>query len=265
MSTAVTIPRSQLGDRVNGLTSISLQELNEVAALQTRVDRKYILTDFELIEMVDSLAPRLSTLDIDGNRSFTYQSVYFDTPELDCFRAAAHRRRRRFKVRTRTYCDAASTMLEVKTKGGRKVTVKQRQPHRYEDRGDLDPAGRAFIVGAADCTPTVARSLIPVLITRYRRATLVDLDDIARLTIDADLLSRDRHGCSLSLQNHYIIETKTAGPPSAADRWLWANGRRPEKVSKFGTSLAALNPGLPANKWHRTVNRYFRPNIDGTV
>ena len=35
--------------------------------------------------------------------SFDYESVYFDTPDLTCYLLAARRRRRRFKIRTRTY------------------------------------------------------------------------------------------------------------------------------------------------------------------
>jgi hypothetical protein len=45
-------------------------------------------------------------LEIDGARSFAYDSTYFDTPDLDAYLLAATRRRRRFKVRTRTYVDS---------------------------------------------------------------------------------------------------------------------------------------------------------------
>lgn len=105
----------------------------------------------------------------------------------------------------------------------------------------------------------MADTLQPVLRTRYTRCTLADLEDIARLTVDSGLECRDRRGRTVSLGDHVIVETKTAGRASAADRWLWARGRRPERISTYATGLAALDPGLPANRWHRTSARYLRP------
>ena len=55
-----------------------------------------------------------------------------------------------------------------------------------------------------------------------------------------------------------VVETKSAGAPSAADRVLWRHGVRPTKVSKFCTGLAVIRPDLPANKWHRVIDRHWR-------
>ena len=52
-----------------------------------------------------------------------------------------------------------------------------------------------------------------------------------------------------------IVETKSVGAPSAADRALWAIGCRPIRISKFGTSLAVLDPELPANRWTRALGQ----------
>ncbi|MEO8697895.1 MAG: molecular chaperone, partial [Acidimicrobiales bacterium] len=56
---------------------------------------------------------------------------------------------------------------------------------------------------------------------------------------------------------YLLVETKSTGAPTVADRVLWAAGERPVPISKFGVGMAALNPGLPANKWNRTLRRYF--------
>jgi hypothetical protein len=37
---------------------------------------------------------------------------------------------------------------------------------------------------------------------------------------------------------------------------LWANGIRPARISKYCTSLAALRPELPSNRWSRSIRRY---------
>ena len=56
-------------------------------------------------------------LQIDRRRSFDYESVYFDTPDLSTYRAHVQRRRLRFKARTRTYTDSGLCMFEVKLTG----------------------------------------------------------------------------------------------------------------------------------------------------
>ena len=242
--------------RVASLEGISLDHLNDAAALQTRVDRKYIIDGWQLSSLIAVLEGRLAALEIDGQRSFTYESVYFDTPNLESFRSAATKRRNRFKVRTRTYVDTTTSMLEVKTKGGRGGTIKTRQAHDFDRRRELD-IGAVYFVDSLLDREGLAATLQPVLTTRYDRTTLVDLDDVARLTIDSGLCCSDPAGRSVGL-DRYVVETKSTGAPSTADRQLWANGIRPAKISKFGTGMAALDPTLPSNKWNRTLNRHFR-------
>ncbi len=221
------------------------------------MDRKYVVDADRVADLVDELAGRLAVLEIDGRRSSAYESVYFDTVDHESYRGAARRRRYRFKVRTRTYLDTETTMLEVKTKGRRGHTVKRRRRHRFERRGVLDARGRRFVDETTGVDELGSR-LVPMLTTRYHRCTLVDLGDVARVTIDADLECRDATDRSIALRDRFVIETKSVGSPSASDRWLWSHGLRPDKISKFGTGLAALHPELPSNKWHRTLDRHFR-------
>ena len=238
------------------LAPISLDELNAAAELQERVDRKYVLAEELLADLLDELGNRLAVLEIDGRQSFGYESVYFDTEAFESYLGAAHRRRRRFKVRTRSYLDSRTTMLEVKTRGGRGQTIKQRQAHTFDLRRSLGDDGRAFVDSAIG-REGLGATLLPTLTSEYRRTTVVDLDDVARLTIDSDLRCSDWTSNEVLLADRLVVETKSAGPPSSTDRWLWSRGIRPEKISKFGTCLAALHPELPSNKWHRTLNRHF--------
>ena len=138
----------------------------------------------------------------------------------------------------------------------------------------------------------LAQALEPVLITRYERTTLYLPEESARLTLDTRLAwiglpprgapavgrtgSADgqcgrtggsgdadgRTGDSGAGGRHIpvrtagalaIVETKTPGAPSSADRWLWATGHRPAAISKYATGMALLHPELPANKWHHIL------------
>ncbi|MFI2365488.1 polyphosphate polymerase domain-containing protein [Promicromonospora sp. NPDC019610] len=249
---------------IGALAPVTLDELNEAAALQTRRDRKYVLTPDELDGMLAALPPA-RVLEIDGSRSFAYDSTYFDTPELDAYRLAATRRRRRFKVRTRTYVDTGSCFVEVKTRAGRGTTVKERQPHDDADR--LGPA-RAFVADRlADAGAPSAPVLTPTLRSRYHRTTLL-LDD-ARVTLDAglvwDLLGPVRR--SATIGDLVVVETKTAAGsgPSSVDRLLWRAGRRPDRISKYATGLAVLEPGLPDMPWRRLVRRRLTVSAPATA
>jgi hypothetical protein len=238
---------------VTGVRTVGLAELTRLADYQTRRDRKYLVPRACVDELLDQL-PRARILELDGTTSFSYESVYFDTPWLDSYSSAAKRRPQRFKVRTRAYADNGDCMLEVKVRSGRGNTVKHRAPHPIERRGELTAEGEAF-VGSIAAVGARAGQLGPALTTSYRRATYL-LDDLrARVTVDVDLRWHTSDGDGLELPEVAIIETKTAGQPSSFDHTLWRAGFRPSTVSKYCTGLAALRPGLPANKWHRILNR----------
>lgn len=247
------------------LHTIDLDALNASAELQTRVDRKYILPVGDLPAILAQVPAEADVLAIGGHTALQYASQYYDTPELDSYFGAARGRRRRFKVRARTYVDSGGSFLEVKTRGARSATVKDRVPvtgdHLDEDAvayaGDLlDDAG---IPHAGE----LAERLQPVLVTRYRRVTLLLPADAAagtdasRATIDLDLTWVAADGQRLCLPTAAIVETKSGQRAGALDRTLWRHGHRPSSLSKYGTGMAALDPTLPSHKWHRVLRRYF--------
>lgn len=237
------------------LPALDLATVDHLAAYQTRIDRKYVVDESVLAEL--AAIPGTHVLEIDGGRSFHYRSTYFDTPEHDSYFGAARRRRHRSKVRTRTYVDAGTTWLEVKRRDGRGHTVKHRIAHGGP-ADVLDAAGRDF-VGSFE-TQEVAERLVPVLATTYERTTLVVPG--GRVTIDRDVRCAAPDGRTARVAG-VVVETKGTRAGTAADRVLWRLGHRPVPISKFGTGLAALRPDLPANKWHRTLDRHV--SVDDAV
>ncbi|MBX6386118.1 MAG: polyphosphate polymerase domain-containing protein [Microbispora sp.] len=241
------------------LAPVELGELNDRASLQTRVDRKYLVPAEALPRLLERLESYAQVLDIDGDRTFRYRSVYFDTPQLVSYHCAAYRRRRRFKVRTRTYLDSGQSWLEVKIKGARGSITKHRLPYDPKDCGTVDP-GRDFVDGALareSMGSVTASSLDPVLVTEYHRATLLLPDIASRVTVDTALAWR--HGDrELRLPGLAVVETKSASAATPVDRMLWRAGLRPARISKYATGLAALRPDLPDVPWRRTLRRHFR-------
>lgn len=241
-----------------GFVPLSLAELDESAALLERVDRKYVIDSACLTRLLDHHVDALRVLEIDGERSFRYTSTYFDTSELELHRAAATGRRHRSKVRIRV-CEASTgptaVMLEVKTKNGRGTTVKRRQPHSIDRCAELGCEGRTFVDESTN-TPGLGESLTPILTTSYWRSTFVDVAAGTRATVDTELECRHVGGRSVRF-GKVIVETKSEHAASNLDRWLWRNGVRPERMSKYCTAMALLDPELPGNRWHRTMRRHF--------
>ena len=239
---------------LGNLESVGLAELNSEASLLTRKDRKYLVPVSLARLLVDQSDVRV--LEIDGRRTFRYESIYFDTPARVSYLAAAHKRRRRFKVRTRSYLDSGICALEVKTRERRGLTEKHRLPYEVERRTSLNSEALEFI-GRFERIAPLSQQLEPVLTTRYERTTLLEPNSMSRITIDTNLEIETADGSNISLPEMAVVETKTSGQPCAVDHFLWSRHQRPTKISKYCTGLAALTPGLPANKWNRVLRTYF--------
>ncbi|WP_309134780.1 polyphosphate polymerase domain-containing protein [Cellulomonas sp.] len=255
-------PRDALVEPLDGMRTVGLDALVAAASLQTRVDRKYLVPVEAVRTLLHALPADTSVLRIDDLRVFDYESVYFDTDDLVAYRLAAHRRRRRFKVRTRTYLDSGGCWLEVKTRGPRGTTVKERVAHPIGHRDDVTP-GREFVAATLVARGLAALGdvpLAPVLVTRYARATLLLPATASRLTVDVGLTWDDGRA-PLHLRRLAVVETKSGSTASTADRLLWAHGHRPVRISKYATGLAALRPELPATRWNRTLHRHLLPHV----
>lgn len=239
--------------------TISLAELNQTAALQSRTDRKYPLHRADAEMALATMPSGARILEIDGQTSFEYFSVYFDTYAFDSYLQAARGRRFRFKVRTRHYVETDQAFLEVKTKeAGR--TVKRRIPHDAQRLFEIAPEQHDFIASSlalgrvAGIAPAWLR---PVLVTNYRRQTFLAPDGSTRMTLDRDLHWRSPGSGQRSVDDLAIVETKTARGVSCLDRYLWSLGHRPGRISKYATGLASLREELPSNRWNRTLLTYF--------
>ncbi|ASK65145.1 molecular chaperone [Brachybacterium avium] len=262
--------RGRFDDLAAALPGIDLGAMAERAALMTRTDRKYLVPAADAERVLQDLAEDLHVLDIDRQRTFAYRSLYYDTPDLLSYRTAATRRRRRFKVRRREYVDAGTSFLEVKTRTGRGDTEKVREEAASPSGaasallgGDPLPAQDAAYVAARleDAGVAVPEDpLLPALETTYRRTTLLVGSEGSRVTLDESLVWRGTDLRPYLLDDLVVLETKAAAAPGAVDRALWRSHHRPQRISKFATGIALLHPGLPANRWHRTLDR-LRPQV----
>lgn len=236
---------SSLPEAVRRLRPVRLAELDAVA-LPVRTDRKHLVPRTALPALLERLAPTHAVLEIAGRRWFAYDSVYFDTEDLEAARAHVQGRRRRFKCRSRAYLDTGGCWLELKEKGPRGETVKHRRPSSCEDFGVLTPAARAWVAQRLGRAPELA----PVLRATYTRITLAGPDE--RVTLDIDL----SYGSASLRPEWAIVETK-AVRGARADAVLRSLGSRPVSLSKYVLGAGLTLMSAPPNDTRRLARRYF--------
>src|SRR5947209_8213189 len=96
----------RLPDLLATFDAVSLDELDERAALLKRVDHKFAVPWSTFAELAERLRESHQVLEIEGQRTFAYSSAYFDTPDLRCFVDHVKDRLPRFKARSRLYEDS---------------------------------------------------------------------------------------------------------------------------------------------------------------
>ncbi|WP_336210248.1 polyphosphate polymerase domain-containing protein [Nonomuraea sp. LPB2021202275-12-8] len=241
-----------------GLPPITLEEVTAASKLMTRVDRKYLVSASTMTRLAAELGGGFAVLRIGGWRQFRYTSTYFDTPDLLTFRQHRQDRRRRFKIRTRTYLDGGGRWLEVKLNGAGGSTDKHRIPYDASPSDTLTREALEYVTETLAGNLRLARpeSLGPVLSTDYGRVTLVDRAGAARLTCDTGLVCGDGRRTLAARRDRVLLESKSANGHAAADRILRDLGVRPISVSKYCLGVAALH-GVAANRWHPVLRRYF--------
>ncbi|MGW0804811.1 polyphosphate polymerase domain-containing protein [Nonomuraea sp. NPDC002799] len=232
--------------------------LEEVPELMSRVDSKYIVTTGVMARLAAELGERFSVLQIGARRQFRYTSTYFDTPDLLTFRQHRQDRRRRFKVRTRTYLDGGGRWLELKLNGARGCTDKHRIPYDGASERQLTREALDFVRDTllGELRLIAPETLGPVLATDYKRVTLIDGSGAARLTCDTGLLCRDGRASVLARHDRILLESKSADGKAVVDKVLRGMGVRPVSVSKYCLAVAALHE-VPANRWQPVLRSYL--------
>jgi len=227
---------------LDDLAPVTLEELDERAALRRRVDTKYVVPVERLRDLIGRVADSYQVLEIDGHRRFNYESVYFDTPDLRCFHDHVAGRRPRFKARTRLYRETGVCIFEVKVRMADETVKRQRPQDKGEHGAVTEPALRfleeTLREVAGEGPPD---DLAPTLSTRYERITLGAREGGERATIDLAVELRSMDDRSASLRDGYtLMETKSEDGGGAVDRLVRDAGHEPLSISKYRLGVGLL-------------------------
>jgi hypothetical protein len=217
-------------DALDSLRPITLEALEERAALLRRVDTKYLVAQADLTVLIEELARDHDVLEIDGQRRFSYRSVYFDTPDMRAFHDHVNGVRPRFKLRTRCYLDADTCQFEVKLKREDDETSKRQMPYPPAQAEQLTPEAIEFVAeNLAEAGIAPAGELRPQLSTEFDRVTLVARDGSSRITSDTSLRLRRLPGGAPERQEgpgRRQAEADAQAPPRVDAHRTRQGGRR---------------------------------------
>lgn len=230
------------------MTPITLSEMDSVA-LMNRVDTKYVLSEATLWKLLETVANNYRVLEIEGQRESPYNTLYFDTPNDDCYIQHHNRKLNRRKFRTREYEQSHTCYLEIKFKNNKGRTDKRRTRVPAVEK-QLDSKCQEFI--AAQTGGPL--ELEPRMWTCFSRTTLVGCGRVERVTIDRSLRFQNEDA-QQQIHGLVIAEVKQERDDrsSIIRQELRKLGVRPLRVSKYCLATALLRPDLKRNRFKKKL------------
>ena len=180
---------------------IDLDQLNNVK-LQNRKDTKYIFHENKLNKLLSDASQDYKILEINNNRQFFYESIYFDSDDFLLYNQHHNEKRSRYKIRFREYKTTGEVYFEIKEKNNKNTTVKKRYPVTSL-KNTLDSFEKNLIKEIID----IDKKLNDKLIIEFNRITLANNDLTERLTIDTNLTVKN-HNNKKSFNNLVVTEVK---------------------------------------------------------
>lgn len=153
-------------------------------SLLNRIDKKYMLHVSQLPAILQSVLDNYYVLEINGNRIFSYKTVYFDTPDYQFYKDHHNGLTNRIKVRCREYVESGSSFFEIKQKSQGYRTNKYRKTIAALLEG---LGGEEYTAIRERYSKHEIPELSVTLHNFFHRVTLVNRKLTERLTIDFDL------------------------------------------------------------------------------
>jgi hypothetical protein len=239
--------------------SHGLGDINK-ASLMHRVDTKYLLPISDLKQLLPSLAPSYSVLEIDNSRLFSYQSTYYDTSELEFYRMHHNGKKNRFKIRLRHYLDSGDQYVEVKHKTNKSITHKDRVLFN-SSHGNRKRINELVSIPFGAGRPPLFKSLI----CSYQRIALADEKNGERLTLDLNLSFKDpRHSRAEPSHQVLIAEVKRENQraPSAFSDLMDMFRQKPVSFSKYCIGCAQIHSSrIKTNRFKPTLMALNRMSL----
>lgn len=239
--------------------SHGLGDINK-ASLMQRVDTKYLLPISDLKQILPSLAPSYSVLEIDNSRLFSYRSTYYDTDRLEFYRMHHNGKKNRFKIRLRHYLDSGDRYVEVKHKTNKSVTHKDRVLFS-SSQCNRERINELVSIPFGARRPPLFKSLV----CSYQRIALADEKNGERLTLDLNLSFKDPDGTRAEPSHQVLIaevKRENQKAPSAFSDLMVMFRQKPVSFSKYCIGCAQIHSSrIKTNRFKPTLMALDRMSL----
>jgi hypothetical protein len=184
---------------------ITLEEMDSVK-LMNRFDTKFVFSSDRLPAFLEFLTSNYKILEISGERSFKYDTMYLDTSDYLFYNQHVTGKLARHKVRYRSYESTGVTYLEIKEKTNKNRTIKWRIKKDFNSVA-YDSEASEFI--QEHILQQENLNLHPVMQNGFTRITMVGVGTHERITIDFNMDFQSVNGQSVSLPFISIVELKS--------------------------------------------------------
>ena len=228
---------------------IDLKGMDAIRLLN-RVDTKAYMHLDKLPALLEAVRDDYSVLTVNDIQLAAYDSLYFDTPDLDLYMRHHNKQLNRYKIRYRNYVESNLTFFEVKFKSNKGRTIKKRIVVPKIEKAFGEKAQ-----GLLEDYPTLtALNLQPKLRIFFRRMTLAHKNFEERATIDVGL-SFESDGQKVDYQHLVICEVKQGRFNRNAPliRALKDIGIIPKRISKYCTGIISCNAGIKSNRFQHKM------------
>lgn len=241
---------------LRAMDTISLSEMKSVK-LMNRVDTKYVASIDLLTEILGRATDDYRVQVVEGVPISSYDTIYFDTDDLEMYHRHHNRVLCRKKVRMRSYLDTGDCFFEIKHKSNKgRVNKKRIQlPITNFDTSSFNTDSVEFLQKQTDYQ---GPDLLPQLRTMFDRITLVNKEKTERLTIDVNLNFENRQtGIIYGFPDIMIIELKQDSSSASMMKSILMDLRiKPQRISKYCLGTVLTNPAAKYN-WFKKKLMYI--------
>lgn len=235
------------------MVTIDLTEMKSVK-LMNRVDIKFSAQLRLLPDLLSRAISDYRVQVIDNSPVASYDTLYFDTPDLQMYLRHHDKILQRDKVRTRTYIDSSLSFLEVKHKNNKGRTKKKRILISVDDFDDFTHNEEAINFLDNQVLYKID-ALKPQVRTIFNRITLVNNARTERLTIDFNLrFENEQTKLTAELPDVMIIELKQDGLVYSPMKKILSDMNIHQiRISKYCIGTVLTNPNAKYNRFKKKV------------
>ncbi len=233
-----------LSDKLNNFNSISLNELDKMQLLR-RFDTKFILNLEIFSNIVEPLSRYYNILEINNNKIFHYENLYFDTHIYKLFNDHINGKLNRYKIRYRKYLENGDCYFEIKRRNNKKYTIKYRRKSNFSFV--IEGIEYDFLKRYIDYSNL---KFLPKLFISYQRITLQHKSEEEKVTFDTNIFFRNTNS-ELHLPELVIAEVKNLRINNRFEIYdlLRQEQIQPLRISKYCTGTILTNNQLKYNRY----------------